>query len=271
MGTLHKFLACNEVMTPTIWLCANEFAAFLSELQAAVYSGAARTLRCILETAVEACNFQTERSRPVSKMLLKEYRLIAEKPKRKEKLQLLLIQYNAMASFMERYRIYEQTRRIAPSFKELVNRLKSREVFEEAPQIVDDLKRVYETLSDYVHPSSVKIRRLIERKESPFPRFDSDDFDTFFQLGLKAFDIVQFLYIKSMSHFFGFRNAKAFLKNFAQMIVLGKSVAPSFLNLPHTKRISSGIRWKFSKEVKKPRKTTRVARKDNSEQKNGES
>ena len=50
----------NEVVTPTIMLCADEFEIFMSELQAGAYSGAARTLRCILETAVEACEFQTD-------------------------------------------------------------------------------------------------------------------------------------------------------------------------------------------------------------------
>ena len=63
----------NEVVTPTMRLCVASSIFFITELQTAGYNGAARTLRCMLETAVEACEFQTQENRPTYDLLKNEY------------------------------------------------------------------------------------------------------------------------------------------------------------------------------------------------------
>lgn len=162
---------------------------------------------------------------------------------------------------MERYKIYEQTKRIAPSFKELVNRLNSRELFQETPQIVDAMKMTYEELSDYVHPSFTRIeKRSLKGKAFISPRFDSGNFNVIFELGLKTLDIVQFLYIKSMSHFFDYKNAKEFLRDTSQYFGLPMEIANLFLTLPFSSKLSEGIRWHLIQKKRKSRKSTTTAK-----------
>ena len=250
-----SFIAYNEVLTPTLFLCINEFYDFISELQVAAYGGAARTLRCILETATEACEFQTEDNRATCASLMVEYYSVVSSRGEKN-LERLLVDYNAWVAFLERYRIYEKTKRIAPSFRELVNNLKSRELFREAPKASDELKNIYEKLSDYVHPSSSKFADMIEEKKRMHVRsFEAKEFDTIWELGLKVLDLVQFLYIESMGHFFDFKNGKDFLKDFSGLVVFSsKSDTDFFLSLPFSKQLSRGVKWRIEKKSRSPRK-----------------
>lgn len=233
-------------------LCINEFMIFLSELQAAGYMGAARTLRRILETAVEACDFQTERDRLTFEKLLKEHSLLANLSKRERKLDSLLSKHNAWASFMERYRIYERTKRIAPTFKEQVNSLNSRQIFQETPKISDELKRTYEILSDYVHPSSAKFEKAMEKTHGPFflLSYDPEKFDTMYELGVVTFDMIQFLYLISMAFFFDFKTTDEFLKDLAKRVEFKRKQEASFLMLPFSRHLSEGINWRVAKEKK---------------------
>lgn len=210
-------------------------------------------MRCILETAVQACDFQSESDRPTYEELIKEYDLLVKTPNGQEKTLSFMMRHNAWAAFLERYRVYEQTKRIAPSFRERVNRLKSREIFQEAPQFTDVLKRTYETLSDYVHPSSKKMERQLELRALLVPRFDSKEFDVIYALSLKTIDIVQFLYVKALSQFFGFEDAKEFLKALAKIVEFPSEIAASFLRLPFSKRLSGRITWRIMQEVRKPK------------------
>lgn len=250
---LYTLLSYNEVMSPTADLCMDEFVVFLSELQVAGYSGAARTLRYILETAVEACEFQTERNRPTFGMLVKEHISFATLSKKKRKLRSLFIRYNALASFIERYKIYEKTKRIAPSFRELVNSLNSRQIFEEVPLVSDELKVTYSVLSDYVHPSLTKFEKIMEKEGSPhgFSRFSSKEFDTIYELGVKTLDIVQFLYLKSIAFFFDYKTVKEFLRDLAKLVSFKSKREISFLALPLSKRVSEGIQWRVAKGRKR--------------------
>jgi len=246
---LNSLLSYNEVMSPTADLCMDEFVVFLSELQIAGYSGAARTLRYILETAVEACEFQTERDRPTFGMLVKEHISFATRSKKNRKLRSLFIRYNAWASFIERYKIYEKTKRIAPSFRELVNNLNSRQIFDEAPLISNELKATYNVLSDYVHPSLTKFEKIKEKEGLPhgFSRFNSKEFDTIYELGVKTLDIVQFLYLKSIAFFFDFKTVKEFLRDLAELVSFKSKRENTFLTLPFSKRVSNGIQWRVKR------------------------
>lgn len=245
-----SLLSYNEVMSPTMELCINEFLVFLSELQIAGYSGAARTLRYILETAVEACEFQTQGNRPTFGLLLTEHSSFATLPKKKRKLHSLLLKYNAWTAFMERYKIYKKTKRIAPTFREEVNNLNSRQLFQEAPHVSEELKNTYEVLSDYVHPSSAKFESAIEHKKPSLPRFDPKEFDIIYELGLKTLDIVQFLYLESMAFFFDFKTGKKFLEHYARLYRFPSKRGTLFLKLQFSRHISEGIELKINNETK---------------------
>jgi hypothetical protein len=79
-------------------LCINEFYVFLSELQTATYNVSARSLRYILETALDACDFQSDVNRPnLSRYMNALENGIFER---------YLMHNNAWTSFIERYRIY---------------------------------------------------------------------------------------------------------------------------------------------------------------------
>jgi len=253
-----NFVAYNEVLTPTLFLCIKEFYDFLSELQVAAYDGAARTLRCILETATEACEFQTEDNRATCTNLMEKYYAVVSSRGRK-RFERLLVDYNAWVAFMERYRLYEKTKRIAPTFKELVNNLKSRELFQEAPKASDEFKNIYEKLSDYVHPSSTKFADMIEKKKRPsFRSFKAKEFDTIWELGLKTLDLVQFLYIKSIAYFFDFKNGKDFLKDLSKRQIFSTKIAADFfLSLPFSKRLSSRVKWRIEKKLRSQKKRAR--------------
>lgn len=259
--SLQTIFRYNEVMTPTISSCINEFLIFISELQVGAYSGGARTLRCMLETAVEACDFQFDSNRSSYETLVEDFKSHVRKPQRKEKLRSFMMEHNAWASFMERYKVYEQAKRIAPSFKELVNRLNSREVFREVPQIVDEMKRTYERLSDYIHPSSSRIEKQMERKTELVPHFSSEDFDAIYELGLKTLDMVMFLYIKSISHFLNFNNTKGFISHMHQAMRIPQKLTGSFLALPYSKKLTGGIKWKVIQKHQRGRKSVRATKK----------
>jgi hypothetical protein len=244
---LFSLLRHNEVITPTLFLCLKESLSFLYELQSSIYSGAARTLRCILETAIEACEFQSQKHRPKLMEIIEGFppdkmKELKEEEKIRE-LRSLLGKYNAWISFKESYVIHEQTKRIAPSFVERVNRLKKREFFSDSPKISDDIKTTYETLCDYVHPSSERIEHHMENYGTFVPRLNSEDFAKINELSLKTFDIVQFIYIKAMAHFLGFEDAKKFLEELWMSIETPKKIPASFLKHPHVSKLSQNIIW----------------------------
>ena len=152
-----------------------------------------------------------------------------------------------MGCISRRYQTYEKSKENCANFKELVNDLNSRQLFSEAPQISDELKCIYEILSDHVHPSSMKFEKAISGKRRLGPRFNHKDFDTILELGKRTLDAVQFLYIVTIAHFLEFKTGREFLKDIA-----GTSKAPplSFFSLPFSKRISRGITWKTPEETK---------------------
>jgi len=256
---LRHFIGSNEIMTPTIVLCRDEFLVFFSELETAAYSGAARTLRCILETALDACEFQCEDGRPTWKMLYEQFRAVTKMPKKDQaqEYRTLLTRYNATAAFRERHRIHERNKRIAPSFVETVNRVNARQIFHESPQLDKELKKAYEVLSDYVHPSLTKLENLgrllslegIKHKTDEIKLdFDPTAFDDICELGIKTLDAVQFLYVMSISNFLGYENVGDFL-NKAALHKTGisprlSSKASSLLDLP----FSSRLRRRMSKK-----------------------
>lgn len=238
----------NQIMIPTVVLCINEFNAFINELQCGSYNGAARTLRCILETAIEACEFQTEPQRPTCKTLMEEY-LSQYKDKLKKKKKSFFIKNNAWAAFSERVKTYEKSKRIAPTFRELVNNLNSRQLFNEAPpQAFDELKQLFEILSDYVHPSSVKFEKAIEKKTPMLPSLSLDDFDKTYELGKKTLDLTLYVYAKTMAHFFDFKTGKDLLQVLASHIVVTKKTTPPLFSLPHSSLMSSGIKWSIKQK-----------------------
>lgn len=244
LDELGVILKQNEVITPSIWMCVSEFMAFLSELQTADYGGSARTLRWILETTLKACEFQTNPLRPTAGLLISKYTsMIRAKAKRKQ-VQFFMHQHNAWISFLERLRVYEETKRIAPSFRELVNKLRGREIFKHAPKLADELKRIYEALSNYVHPSVSKIADQLEEKKPPIPRFDIEEFEGIYSLAVKTLDIIEFVYVEALSHYHGFKDSRKFLEYTSTMIVLPLDVAAVFLKLPFTRELSRGITWK---------------------------
>jgi hypothetical protein len=224
----------NEVIRPTLFLCIRELNTFLYELQIASYNGAARTLRCIIETALEASDFQTQEHRPKFSELIDHYYELDEKQSsgKNNGLESVMLQHNAWVAFKERYKIHEQTKRIAPSFRELVNRLNSREFFIEAPEVNNALKEIYERLSDFVHPSSERIERQMEINPSPIPRFKKEQLTVMYELSIQILDIVQFLYIKSMSHFLNYNSCKELLRDLSESAVESKEIAPLFFKLP---------------------------------------
>ena len=248
LSFLKKITKYNEVMTPTIRFCINEFFAFFLELQTAAYSGAARTLRCILETAIEACEFQTDKKRNNFVELVSKYEKISKNYD--QKLQFLM-EHNTWNAFMERYKIYENVKRIAPTFRALVKDLKSRDIFKEDPnKIQESIIKIYEKLSDYIHPSSGKILRYLDYKESFIPSFNHNEFDTIYGLGTNVLDIVEFLYIKSISNFLGYKKSTVFLKDLAETISLSPNIANNFLSLPLSKKLTHKIRWKIENNEK---------------------
>jgi len=240
LNDLLSILQRNEVLTPTMGLCANEFSTFMSELQACAYDGAARTLRCILETAVEACEFQTEEQRPTAKTLLDELTPLFASKKKRDDATLFITGHNAWVAFLERYRTYEKSKRIAPTFKELVNDLNSRQLFSEAPKISDELKCTYEILSDYVHPSSSKFERAIKGKHELELTFNPKDFDIILDLGKRILDTIQFLYIVTIAHFLNYKTGREFLKEVARTGQM-PSKLPRSVCLPFSGLISKDI------------------------------
>jgi hypothetical protein len=225
----------SEVLLPTLHLCVNEFVAFLSELQTAAYSGAARTLRYILELATAACDFQMDPRR----LTLKE---VVEICSKKNWIQFIM-NNNAWSAFIERSRLYEDTKRIAPSFKELVNRLGSRSVFEENPQMADDIKKAYELLSDHVHPSTARIENQLSGKTRPSMKYDPDEFNVIYDAGLMVLDIVTCLYVKSGSHYQNYAENKDFVGEIFKRMQVETSVAKAFLKLPYSEKFSKDFEW----------------------------
>jgi hypothetical protein len=242
----------NQVVTPTMLLCASEFYLFITELQAAGYNGAARTLRCMLETAVEACEFQTQENRPRCDLLLDEYNNVIGS-KTEKQLGNLLVKYNGWASFIERYNVFEKMNRIAPTYRELINNLNARQLFSEAPQVLNELKSTYETLSDYVHPSSGKFLNAINKKTPPQLEFMPEDFDTMYRLGLKVLDCVEFVYLTTIANFFNSKESKKFLEYLSSNIEIPGDLANTFLTLPFSKKLCEGITFRYAeiKDLKK--------------------
>lgn len=254
-----KFFKVNEILTPTLKLCSDEFYLFITELQIGSYNGAARSLRCILETAVEACEFQSEKHRPTCDILHAKYKAAFYSPNKERQSRIidLFIRYNVWASFVERYNIYEKTSRIAPSFRELINNLNSLEFFLDAPQVLNELKTSFENLSDYVHPSAGKFVNALDKLTSKRFSFDAAEFDFMFQFGLKVFDISEFLHLRAISKFLNLTN-RVFMEKVANMIHPPRNLEGFFFTLPYTKRLSEDTAFTFTdKPLRKERITAK--------------
>jgi hypothetical protein len=227
----------SEVLVPTMLLCINEFVAFLSELQTAAYSGAARTLRYALELATAACEFQTDPRRLTFEDVVK----ICSK----ENWIQFMMNNNAWSAFIERSRLYEDNKRIAPSFREIVNRLRSRGILAEGPQMEENIKKAYEFLSDYVHPSTIRIEDQLTGKARQPIEYDPDEFKVIYDLGLNVLDIVTCLYIKSGAHYQNFADAVRFVEQIAGGLELDAKFEDAFLKLPYSAKFSENLKWTF--------------------------
>lgn len=235
---LNEYFKKNEIISSSLLLCINEFANYLYELQVGTYSGAARTLRYILETAIDACEFQTDKKR------LRINDLI-NKATSKDDIKSFLEYNNSQIAFLERYKIYEKTKRIAPTFRELINELNSREIFSESPKISDTFKQLYEKLSDYVHPSLKKIESHIKKPKMLLPNYIEEEFFNIYELSLQVIDVVQFLFIKTLYYYNNFKNGKDFLNDLSKNIKIQSSLKNYFLVLPYTKKLSKNIKWEI--------------------------
>jgi len=234
----------NEVITHSISMCTSEFMTFAYELQTGAYAGSARTLRWILENALKACEFQTNPTRPVVSLLISKYKSVIGAKTKKKQVRLFMSQQNAKLAFLERLKVYEETKRIAPSFKELINKLRQREIFKHAPELVDELKRNYSMLSDHVHPSVSHIAEHVEKRKPLTPKFDAQEFDSIHTLGLKILDMTEFLFIEALSHYFDFEDSKNYLKSVHDMIATPSGLATTFLKFPFTRKLTRGITWR---------------------------
>lgn len=244
----------GEVITPSVSMCASEFMTFLSELQSAGYSGSARTLRYILGVAIRACEFQTDTARVDAKSLMDLYVSMFKVKRKRVQVISFLSQHNTWVSFLERLRIFEETRRIAPSINEMINTLNSREIFKKAPQLLNELKQVYNALSDHVHPSTEKIAKQLETKKLLTLKFDAEEFDNITELSLKVIDMISFLYLKSLSLYYGFKDCSKFLKMISSDISVSSEIAYAFSRLPFTRKLCKGITWKTITQKAKTRK-----------------
>ena len=152
---------------------------------------------------------------------------------------------NSWSAFIERSRLYEDNKRIAPSFKEIVNRLRSRGIFSESPQMEEKIKKVYEFLSDHVHPSTIRIEDQLAGKARRPIEYDPDEFKVIYDLGLNILDMVTFLYIKSGAHYRNFADSMKFVEQIAGGIDLDAKFEDSFLKLPYSTQFSRNLKWTF--------------------------
>lgn len=239
-------ISTNEVLSPTMILCLYEFQAFVTELQTGVYNGASRTLRYILETATEACDFQTEDNRPTVRELLDAIlpTLSFSGVGKEKKLSSILIRYNARLAFAERSKTYEKSKRTAraPSFVEIVNSINSRQIFKSDPKISDEFKNLYGILSDYVHFGSAKLEWANDPKTVKSQSLILEDFDKVYDLGKRTLDAVLVLYTESMGRYYGFRDGNTFLKYLSCFIQSDGSTKKAF-SLQFSKQISQGVIW----------------------------
>jgi hypothetical protein len=231
-----EFLRYSEVLTPTIGLCANEFVVFLSELQTGTYSGAARTLRYILELAVASCEFQMQPRRTTLRDIIGAYK--------KKSFAHLITHDNAWSAFLERSRIYEETKRIAPTFKELVNRLNSTGTFQDSSEIGSDLKSTYEMLSDHVHPSSAWIERQLGARALQPVKYNPGEFRVIYDAALRVLDMVIYLYVKSGSHYQNFGDAREFLGKMSHDLKIEQPLARVFMKLAYSGRLARDLEWR---------------------------
>lgn len=145
----------NEIISHSISICTEEFYNYLYELHVASYSGAARSLRYILEMAVEACEFQTDPSR----IKFNDLKNIVQS----EKGAISFVKYhNLWISFMERYKIYEDSKKLAPTFAEIVNKLNSRQLFKEDLNVNLEIKQFYENCPITYIPITLKLSHICE-------------------------------------------------------------------------------------------------------------
>jgi hypothetical protein len=243
-------LRYSEILVPTLHLCVDEFVAFLSELQTAAYSGAARTLRYTLELATAACEFQTDPHR----LTLEDVVGICAKKNWIE----FMMNNNAWSAFIERSRLYEDTKRIAPTFKELVNRLASRGIFEENPQMAIDIRKAYEFLSDHVHPSTARIENQLAGKERRPIEYDPDQFKVIYDIGIKILDMVTCLFIESGSRYRNSPDAKEFVREMSAGMMLDAKLEETFLKLPYSAEFSRDLKWSFAAPGRRARSGLRI-------------
>ena len=246
---ISSFLENNEVIGLSGQMCLSELSIYLSELQCAGYSASARTLRWILETTVRACEFQTDHAQPTVEKLAEEYLKIARGEIKQEGILDFLSRHNAMASFLERIHIYESNPRIAPSFRETVNQLNSRGIFSEFPELTKKLKDMYDELSRHVHPCTRRMIRILkEKNKGAFPEFDKDEFHKIYSLGIDVVDMILFLYIKAISHYYTAEDYKEFMNLIATRTEVPLEFASCLRKLKFSSVLVKEINWNISKE-----------------------
>lgn len=234
----------NEIISHSISICTEEFYNYLYELHVASYSGAARSLRYILEMAVEACEFQTDPSR----IKFNDLKNIVQS----EKGAISFVKYhNLWISFMERYKIYEDSKKLAPTFAEIVNKLNSRQLFKEDLNVNLEIKQFYEKLSDYVHPDYIKIESYLRTNKKPYPIFNEEEFMIMYNYGLAILDLIEFLYIQTTAHYHDKESGKMLLKEYSEGVTIDGRKRNYFMKLPHIKKLSGSISWQFRLKKKK--------------------
>jgi hypothetical protein len=187
--------------------------------------------------AVEACEFQTDPSR----IRFNDLKNVIQS----EKDTLSFNKYhNLWISFLEQYKTYENSKRSAPTFAEMVHKINARQLFEEAPEINTEIKKLYEKLSDYVHPDYLKIESYMLTNRKPYPIFDEKGFITLYNYGLEVLDLVEFLYIVTIANYHSV-SGKQLITEYSEAVIIDGRKKNFFMNLPHIKKLSGSASWQF--------------------------
>jgi hypothetical protein len=137
--------------------------------------------------------------------------------------------------------------------------LASRGTFEESPQMAIDIKKAYEVLSDYVHPSTARIENQLAGKARQPIEYDSGQFDVIHDIGRRILDIVTCLFIEAGSHYSNFPDAKEFVGKMSKSIMMEARLEETFLKLPYSAEFSKNFKWRFvAKGKRAPRVGLRI-------------
>ena len=236
---LREYYMHGEVISSVIGICIAEFQNYLYEVQVGAYNGAIRTLRYILEVTIDCCLFQIDDNTHT----INELNKFAIN---KDYVRSYMNYHNNWVSFIERYKLYEDTRRIAPSFREKINKINTKNIFKEAPILQSKIKDVYSELSSYIHPNIQKITKHIIYNTLPPPNYDKIEFFNAYNTGLEILDIICYLLIKTISHYYGFKNTQECVNNYAECVHIPKSSINNHFNLNYTSKLYQNVTWQTS-------------------------